>query len=82
MKIDRDAALHLIERDTSLKTGWQSADPLLRRNWHQARARLEFRHSNSSPDGHYRSYGNLILHPAIAMARWGLRMTRLNAERF
>jgi len=77
MKIDRDAALHLIERDTSLKTGWQHADPVLRRNWHQARARLEFRHSNSSPDGHYRSYGNLILHPAIAMARWGLRITRL-----
>jgi hypothetical protein len=41
MKIDRDAALHLIERDTSLKTGWQHADPVLRRNWHQARARLE-----------------------------------------
>jgi hypothetical protein len=47
MKIDRDAALHLIERDTSLKTGWQSADPVLRRHWHQARARLEFRHTNS-----------------------------------
>ena len=70
MKIDRDAALHLIERDISLKTGWQSADPVLRRNWHQARARLELRHSNSSPDGHYRSYGNLVLDPASLRGQW------------
>src|SRR5689334_11787971 len=80
MKIDFQGTAHLIEQDTSQGSGWQPADPVRRRIWHQARARQESRYVSSSPDGPYFVYGDLMLRPAVAAARWSLKLTGLAAR--